>query len=54
MVPADHKHVLRALVAGIVVHTLGELDLRAPEADGSRLDAIAAARAVLVAEGGTR
>jgi len=54
VVPADHKHVLRALVAGILVHTLGELDLHTPEVDPSRLDAIAAARSTLLAEAGDR
>lgn len=50
VVPADHKHVLRALVAGILVHAMSELDLRAPEQDPAQLDAIAAARSSLLAE----
>jgi PPK2 family polyphosphate:nucleotide phosphotransferase len=50
VVPADHKHAMRALVAGIVVDTIGQLRLGipAPAIDGAALDA---ARSALLAEG---
>ena len=31
VVPADHKYALRALVGGVLTHTIGQLDLRQPE-----------------------
>lgn len=51
VIPADHKHVLRALVAGVLAHTLASLDLELPAVDADTERAIAAARATLAAEG---
>jgi polyphosphate kinase 2 (PPK2 family) len=50
VVPADHKYALRALVGGIVVHTIDEMDLRPPQVGPDELEARARARAELLAE----
>jgi PPK2 family polyphosphate:nucleotide phosphotransferase len=50
VVPADHKYQLRALVGGIVVHAIDEMDLRPPQVDPAELEALARARAELAAE----
>jgi PPK2 family polyphosphate:nucleotide phosphotransferase len=50
VVPADHKHSLRALVAGILVNTINEMDLERPELDPDELEALARAKAELLAE----
>jgi PPK2 family polyphosphate:nucleotide phosphotransferase len=50
VVPADHKYALRALVGGIVVHTIDEMDLRPPQVGPDELEALARARAELLAE----
>lgn len=51
VVPADHKHVMRALVGGIVVDTIDRLGLTLPAVGADRLAQIEAARARLRAEG---
>ncbi len=50
VVPADHKYTLRALVGGIVVHTIDEMDLPAPQVAPDGLQALARAKAELLAE----
>ncbi len=50
VVPADHKYELRALVGGIVVDAIDQLDLRAPAVDPSQTDALDAARRTLMSE----
>lgn len=52
VVPADHKPAMRALVGGIVVHAIDQLDLRYPQVDAEAAADLAAARAALEAEGG--
>jgi PPK2 family polyphosphate:nucleotide phosphotransferase len=47
VVPADHKARLRALVAGIVVHELDQLDLRPPTVSKEKLEELAQARETL-------
>jgi PPK2 family polyphosphate:nucleotide phosphotransferase len=47
VVPADHKHVLRALVGGIVVRAIDDLDLGPPRLTPTQLEAQAEARADL-------
>ena len=47
VIPADHKHVMRALVAGIIVHAINQLHLSIPAADPAKLREIDAARAQL-------
>lgn len=47
VVPADHKSALRALVGGLVVNAIADLDLRLPPADD---EAIARGRRALEAE----
>jgi PPK2 family polyphosphate:nucleotide phosphotransferase len=51
VVPADHKYALRALVGGIIVHAIDELDLRVPAPSVDQLAAIDAARQRLLDEG---
>ncbi len=51
VVPADHKYELRALVGGIIVDTIDQLDLRAPVVDPSRADELDRAHRALIAEG---
>ncbi len=50
VVPADHKYALRALVGGILVHTIDQLDLRVPEIGSDGLRAIEQARTELLAD----
>ena len=50
VVPADHKYTLRALVGGIVVHTIDEMDLPPPQVAPDGLEALARAKAELLAE----
>jgi len=50
VVPADHKPAMRALVGGIVVHAIDQLDLRYPEVTPAQEAGLAEARAALVAE----
>jgi PPK2 family polyphosphate:nucleotide phosphotransferase len=50
VVPADHKHAARALVGGILVHTIDQLDLHLPKLDAEQEDALDAARQTLSAD----
>ncbi len=50
VVPADHKYALRALVGGILVHTIDDLDLHLPELGPDGLKALDQARSQLLAE----
>ncbi len=52
VIPADHKYLMRALVAGVLVDALGELDLHLPELTAESRAALDAARATLLAEDG--
>lgn len=49
VVPADHKHVTRALVAGLLAHTIDQLHLSPPAVTPAQLAEIEAARAKLSA-----
>lgn len=50
VVPADRKYALRALVGGILTHTIGELDLRHPVLDAQARADLDAAREALLNE----
>ena len=50
VVPADHKYTLRALVGGIVVHTVDQMDLPPPRLAPDGLEALARAKKELLAE----
>ncbi len=50
VVPADHKYALRALVGGIIVHAIDQLDLRAPAPGPGELEALAGAKRQLLEE----
>jgi len=50
VVPADHKYAMRALVGGVLVHVVEQLDLRYPELDPEQRTALDTARQLLVAE----
>lgn len=50
VVPADHKPTMRAMVAGVLVSVLDDLDLTWPEVPADELHDLAAARAALEAE----
>lgn len=50
VVPADDKHACRALVAGILVHTIDELGLAMPQVGADRRKQINEARERLLAE----
>jgi PPK2 family polyphosphate:nucleotide phosphotransferase len=52
VVPADHKPTLRALVGGILVHEIDQLDLRFPQLDDDAKRALEDAKGQLLAEGG--
>ncbi len=52
VVPADHKYLMRALVAGVLAGALGQLDLHLPELTPESRVALDAARATLLAEDG--
>jgi PPK2 family polyphosphate:nucleotide phosphotransferase len=51
VIPADHKYVMRTLVAGVLARTIQDLDLSYPEVGPDKLEAIDKARAELLAEG---
>jgi PPK2 family polyphosphate:nucleotide phosphotransferase len=51
VVPADHKHVTQALVAGVLARTIQGLDLSFPTVTPDELEAVDKARAALLAEG---
>ena len=50
VIPADHKHVMRALVAGVLARTIQGLGLSFPTVAPEKLQAIEKARASLRAE----
>ncbi len=50
VIPADHKHVMRSLVGGLVVDAIDRLALSPPEVGPQRLEQIKSARARLAAE----
>jgi PPK2 family polyphosphate:nucleotide phosphotransferase len=50
VVPADHKYMMRALVGGILVHVIEQLDLRRPELSAEQCAAVDSARRALLAE----
>jgi PPK2 family polyphosphate:nucleotide phosphotransferase len=50
VVPADHKYALRALVGGIVVDAIDQMDLRSPRVPAESLVALARAKDELLAE----
>jgi len=50
VIPADHKYVMRTLVAGVVVRVIRSLDLSYPTVGPERLEAVEKARAELRAE----
>jgi PPK2 family polyphosphate:nucleotide phosphotransferase len=50
VVPADHKPRMRALVAGILVHTIEQLDLKPPVMDEHSIAELDAARDALLRE----
>ena len=50
VVPADHKYALRALVGGIVVDAIDQMDLRAPSVPADSLAALERAKAQLLGE----
>ena len=50
IVPADHKWVTRAVVAGILTHTIQSLDLRYPQLTPAQMAALDEARRQLEAE----
>ena len=52
VVPADHKWVMRALVASIIAEHLGSMDLRYPEPDAAARKLMKQAFAELNAEAG--
>ena len=50
VIPADHKYVMRTLVAGVVVRVIQGLGLSYPNVDQEKLEAVEKARAALLAE----
>ena len=48
VVPADHKYQLRALVGGLVVNAISQLDMRIPAPDGPRREEMDRARRELL------
>jgi hypothetical protein len=50
VIPADHKHVMQAMVASILVDTIDSLDLQWPTVSDADREANAKARAQLEAE----
>jgi PPK2 family polyphosphate:nucleotide phosphotransferase len=50
VIPADHKHVMQALVAGILVETIEAMDLKWPTVSEEEMEANAEARRKLEAE----
>ena len=50
VIPADHKHVMQAMVASVLVDTIRSLDLQYPTVSDKAREANARARAVLEAE----
>ena len=50
VIPADHKYAMRALVGGVLLHTLEQLDLRLPEVSSHMRAEIESARQSLLAD----
>ena len=50
VVPADHKYALRALVGGIVVNAIDQMDLQPPKLGPDELNALSQVKADLLAE----
>jgi PPK2 family polyphosphate:nucleotide phosphotransferase len=50
VVPADHKYAMRALVAGVLTHTIEQLDLHMPEVTPEMSAEIESQRQALLAE----
>lgn len=50
VIPADHKHVMRALVGEVLASTLDSLHLTSPTVEPGKLAAIGKAKAALLAE----
>lgn len=50
VIPADHKHAMRALVGGIIAHTITELGLRIPVLEPDAQAELQAARETLRAD----
>ena len=50
MVPADHQYALRALVGGILVHVIDQLDPRLPTVGSDELTTRADAKDKLLTE----
>ncbi|MGD0310902.1 MAG: polyphosphate kinase 2 family protein [Acidimicrobiales bacterium] len=50
VVPADHKHTMRALVGGILVYVVDGMDLQLPQVGPDGLQALAEAKDQLLAE----
>jgi PPK2 family polyphosphate:nucleotide phosphotransferase len=50
VVPADHKYALRALVGGIIVNSINDMELRPPQLSSAERDALARARDELLTE----
>ena len=50
MIPADHKPLMRALAAAVIVEAVHSLDLRTPEPTAEQHEANERARAELEAE----
>ncbi|MGD1014491.1 MAG: polyphosphate kinase 2 family protein [Acidimicrobiales bacterium] len=50
VVPADHKYALRALVGGIIVDTIDQMDLQSPRVAKDRLAELEKAKKDLLAE----
>jgi PPK2 family polyphosphate:nucleotide phosphotransferase len=52
VIPADHKNVMRTMVAGVVVRVIQSLNLSYPTVGPEQLEAVEKARAELLAEEG--
>jgi len=50
VVPADHKYALRALVGGIVVNAIDQMDLQPPKPGPDELNALSQAKIELLGE----
>jgi PPK2 family polyphosphate:nucleotide phosphotransferase len=50
VVPADHKYALRALVGGIVVNAIDQMELLPPQINAHDMEALSRAKAELLAE----
>jgi polyphosphate kinase 2 (PPK2 family) len=50
VVPADHKYALRALVGGIVVNAIDQMELLPPQINAHDMEGLSRAKAELLAE----